>query len=226
MSLATQFAGAIESAQFHELNDLAHKLWKSHAAGHLDDDTAQELAEAIEAKKPRRAAAEPSSFKPSYKSELRTYTKPKPQRSPDRQASIERRRRLARASPVPPELVDRFTQGEHAALTVVCGEIQRCGLCAWCLAKIAAIAGVCRDIVRNALRKARDLGLLHKEERRRRGQKSLTNIVRVLRRSWGHWLKRIGVRKFGTTTDKDSKIAAPGAGDRSRDGFGWRAGSG
>ena len=40
---------------------------------------------------------------------------------------------------MPPELVDKFTQGEHAALTVVCGEIQRCGLCAWCLAKIAAI---------------------------------------------------------------------------------------
>jgi hypothetical protein len=66
----------------------------------------------------------------------------KPQRSPDKQASIERRRRLARQSPVPPELVDKFTQGEHAALTVVCGEIQRCGLCAWCLAKIAAIAGI------------------------------------------------------------------------------------
>jgi hypothetical protein len=40
-------------------------------------------------------------------------------------------------------------------------------------------------------RKVRDL---HKEERRRRGQKSLTNIVRVLRRSWGHWLRAGGSR--------------------------------
>jgi len=174
MPLANQFAGAIACAQFHELHDLSHKLWKAHAAGHLDDDQAQELAERIEAKKPKRSIYTVTSFKPAI-------AKPKPQRSPDKQASIERRRRLARQSPVPPELVDRFTQGEHAALTVVCGEIQRCGLCAWCLAKIAAIAGVCRDVVRNALRKARDLGLLHKEERRRRGQKSLTNIVRVLR---------------------------------------------
>jgi hypothetical protein len=219
MSLATQIAGAIELAQFHELHGLAHKLWKAYGAGHLDDDQAQELAERIEAKRPKRPAVEPSSFKSAR------LPKPKPQRSPDRQASIERRRRLARQSPVPPELVDKFTQGEHAALTVVCGEIQRCGLCAWCLAKIAAIAGVCRDVVRNALRKARDLGLLHKEERRRRGQKSLTNIVRVLRRSWGHWLKRIGVKKFGTTADKDSKYGAGRAGERSGDGFGRGAGA-
>jgi hypothetical protein len=213
MPLAEQFASAIELAPFSDLNALAHKLWKAHAAGQLDDDEAQSLAERLEAKRPKRAAVEPSSFRPVRP------PKPKPQRSPDRQASIERRRRLARASPVPPELVDKFTQGEHAALTVVCGEIQRCGLCAWCLAKIAAIAGVCRDVVRNALRKARALGLLHKEERRRRGQKSLTNIVRVLRRSWGHWLKRIGVRKFGTTTDKDQKYGADRAGERSGDSF-------
>jgi hypothetical protein len=218
MSLATQFAGAIACAQFHQLTDLSRDLWKAHAAGHLDDEQAQELAEAIEAKKPKSAMVDVTSFKPARP------PKPKPQRSPDKQASIERRRRLARQSPVPPELVDKFTQGEHAALTVVCGEIQRCGLCAWCLAKIAAIAGVCRDVVRNALRKARDLGLLHKEERRRRGQKSLTNIVRVLRRSWGRWLKRIGVRKFGTTTEKDSKYGAARTGERSGNGFRWSAG--
>jgi GTP-sensing pleiotropic transcriptional regulator CodY len=75
--------------------------------------------------------------------------------------------------------VHEFTQSEHAALTVVCGEIQRCGFCAWCIAKVAAIAGVCRTVVKNAIRKARAKGLMHREERRRRGQKSLTNIVRT-----------------------------------------------
>jgi hypothetical protein len=217
MSLATQIASAIELAQFHELNDLAHKLWKAHAAGHLTDEQAQGFAEQIEAKRPKRPTGDVTSFKQP--------TPPQqPQRTPDRQASIERRRRLARASPVPPELVDKFTQGEHAALTVVCGEIQRCGLCAWFLAKIAAIAGVCVTTVRNALRKARNIGLLYSEERRRRGQKSLTNIVRVLRRSWGHWLKRIGCKKFGTTTEKDSKYGAARTGDSSGDGFRWSAG--
>lgn len=209
---AKHIAAAIETAP--DLHSLAQKLWKSHAAGQLTDEEAQRLAERIAAKQRK---PEPSSFKP-------LKAPRKPQRSPDKQASIERRRRLARASPVPPELVDQFTQGEHAALTVVCGEIQRCGLCAWCLAKIGAIAGVCRDVVRSAMRKARALGLLHSEERRRRGQKSLANIVRVLRRSWGRWLKRIGVRKFGTTTDKGSKYGADRAGERSGDGFRWSAG--
>jgi hypothetical protein len=130
---------------------------------------------------------------------------------------------------VPPDLVDRFTQGEHAVLTVVCGEIQRCGLCAWCLAKIAAIAGVSKSLVRNAMRKARDVGLLHREQRRRAGQKSLTNIVRVLRRSWGHWLHWIGRKKFGSTTDIDRKGGANPGANKSGDGFvgtrWWSAGA-
>jgi hypothetical protein len=133
-------------------------------------------------------------------------------------------RRLARQSPVPPELVDKFTQGEHAVLTVVCGEIQRCGLCAWFLAKIAAIAGVGKTTAKNAMRKARAAGLLHSKERRRRGQKSLTNIVRVLRKSWGHWLKWIGGKKFASTTYKDSKYGADGTGERSGNSFKWSAG--
>jgi hypothetical protein len=99
MSLAEQFAGAVERAQFYDLSKLADTVWKAHAAGHLADSEAQALAEQIEIKKP---GAEPTSFK---------AVKPPPpqQRSPDKQASIERRRRLARASPVPPELFGTAT---------------------------------------------------------------------------------------------------------------------
>ncbi len=127
------------------------------------------------------------------------------QRSPDKIASLERRQRLARTSPVPPDLVDQFTQGEHAVITVVAGEIARAGACTWCLDRIAAVAGVCKTLVREALRKARNVGLLFSIERRRRGQKSLANIVRVLRRASGAWLQRIGCRKIRSTMDKDSK---------------------
>jgi hypothetical protein len=220
MSLATQFAGAIELAQFYELNDLSAKLWKAHSASHLTDDEAQGLAEAIEAKRPKRSGGD----RKSKAKNLHLIAKPKPQRSPDKQASIERRRRLARQSPVPPELVGEFTQGEHAVMTVVAGEIQRRGLCAWYLDKIAAIAGVCRSLARNAMRKGRKFGLLYSEERRRRGQKSLSNIIRVLRRSWGHWLKWIGGRKIRSTTDIDTKTgktpAANNNGDSFREPFG------
>jgi hypothetical protein len=224
MSLATQIAGAIELAQFHQLNDLSCDLWKAYGAGHLDDTEAQALAEQIEARRPSPHC--PRGAGASAKNHAINFvSRPKPQRSPDKQASIERRRRLARQSPVPPKLVDKFTQGEHAALTVVCGEIQRCGLCAWCLAKIAAIAGVGKTTVKNAMRKARALGLLHTKERRRRGQKSLTNIVRVLRKSWGAWLRHIGGKKFASTTDKDRKYDAGRPGGRYGDNFGARAGA-
>ena len=159
-----------------------------------DEPTTQELSEQIEARKPKGRGPR-TSFGPAA-------VTPKRQRSPDKQASIERRRRLARASPVPPELVDKFTQAEHAVITVIAGEIQRCGACVWPHAKTAAMAGTCRTVVKTALRKARDHALLFLKERRRRGQKSLTNIVGVLRQRWGAWLKWIGGRKTITTTDK------------------------
>jgi hypothetical protein len=218
MSLATQIAGAIELAQFSDLTHLAGAVWKAHAAGHLDDDRAQELAERIEAKRRSgRPKPEPTSFKP--------VKAPRPcQRSPNRQASIERRRRLARQSPVPPEHIHEFTTSEHATMTILVGEIQKHGVCSLFMDKIAALAGTCRTVVRNNVKKGRALGLLYRKERRRRGQKSLTNLVRILRPAWQHWLNWIGRRKTGTTKDKDSKYGAVHAGDRSGDGFRWNAG--
>jgi hypothetical protein len=212
MSLATHFASAIELAQFFELTHLAGTVWKAHAAGHLDDDQAQELAERIEAKKSKRSIDAVTSFKPAI-------AKPKPQRSPARRASIERRRRLARQSPVPPEHVHEFTTSEHAAMTILVGEVQKHGVCGLFMDAIAALAGTCRTVVRNTINKGRALGLLYREERRRRGQKSLTNLVRILRPSWQRWVQWIGRRKTGTTKDKDSKYGAAHARDRFGDGF-------
>jgi hypothetical protein len=205
---ADQIASAIPRAQFHELQALAETLWKAFYAGHLDEAQAQELAEQIEARKPKGRIGV-AGFAPVRAPEA------KPQRSPDRQASIARRRRLARASPVPPELVDKFSQAQHAVMTVVCGEIQRVGLCAWFIDKIAAVAGCGRTTVQNTLRVAREEGLLFRNERRRRGQKSLSNIVRALRQSWGRWLRRIGSKKFDTTSDIDPRKGNAGGVERS-----------
>jgi hypothetical protein len=167
---------------------LGSDISRAYVNGALGEDDYQRLWEAIEARRQEARAARQSAQP--------VKASPKRQRSPDKQRSIERRRRLARASPVPPELVDKFSQGEHAVMTVVAGEIQRAGACSWFIDRIAAVAGVCRTLVQNALRKAREFGLLFSEERRRRGQKSLTNIVRVLKKTWGTWLRRIGFRKF------------------------------
>jgi hypothetical protein len=122
------------------------------------------------------------------------------QRSPDRQRSVERRRRLAASGPMPPALAARFTTSELAALRIIADEVRLHGCCALHIDAIAARAGVCRTVVKNALREARSLGMVTITERRRRGQKSLTNIVRIVSPEWTAWV-RIGVRK-STTTDK------------------------
>jgi hypothetical protein len=62
-------------------------------------------------------------------------------------------------------------------------------------------AGTCRTTVKNALREARRLNLVTVQERRRRGQKSLTNLVRIISPEWTAWI-RIG--GFGATWERYS----------------------
>jgi hypothetical protein len=62
-------------------------------------------------------------------------------RSPDRQASLERRRRQASSGALPPALAANFTLGEAAALSVVAAQIRRHGRCAMFLDQVAALAG-------------------------------------------------------------------------------------
>ena len=62
---------------------------------------------------------------------------------------------------------------------------------------------------KNAIREARALGLITMEERRRRGQPSLTNIVRIISSEWLAWLrigpKAPGVKKLTSTVSKSSE---------------------
>jgi hypothetical protein len=68
-----------------------------------------------------------------------------------------------------------------------------------CTDAIAARAGTCRTVVKNALREARRLGLVTITERRRRGQRSLTNVIHIISREWRDWIAKGGVRKSITT---------------------------
>jgi hypothetical protein len=116
-------------------------------------------------------------------------------RSPDRQASLARRRRQAMSGVVPARLAAHFTPGELAALSVIGRQCQRGGTCSLPIDAIAALAGVCRTVVKNAMRQARAVGLVLVRERRIPGRKSLTNVVTAIG-DWSAWLQRggIGVR--------------------------------
>ena len=98
---------------------------------------------------------------------------------------------------MPPQIASRFTTGEAAVLAVVGREVQRSGRCEFYLDKICALAGVCRSTAQNALHEARRLGLVRVTERRRRGAKSLTNVVEIVSAEWRAWL-RVGSKKIDT----------------------------
>ena len=97
------------------------------------------------------AAGRPSHFPPKRKAA----------RSPNRRASIERRRTLAASGPMPPQLASQFTTGELAALRIVADAVRERGACMLTLGEIAARAGVCVTTARNALRTGRARGARH-----------------------------------------------------------------
>lgn len=187
---ADQIMTAIETARGgRALDDVSRAVWRGLAEGLLGDDDAQRLAEAIHARREGAAGCSPARHAPRQ-SPRGIYPPRRPQRAPDRQRAIERRRRLAASGPLPPALCARFTVGELAALRIVGDEVRARGICALPLAAIAARAGISRTTAQNAIRRARTLGLLTVEERRRRGLPSLTNVIRIVSAEWTAWQKR------------------------------------
>jgi hypothetical protein len=206
MPLADQFLAAAAAASSTRASDeLAAKLWKAHGEGCLSDPEASAIIEVIEGR--RKAFAAGQGFRrPALQKAAGGLPRAarRPPRSPDRQASLERRRRQASSGAMPPALAARFTTGEAAVLAVVARACQRMGVCVLPIDAIAALAGVERTTAKNAMRQARRLGLIEVRERRIPGQKSLTNVVKVIAPDWLAWLKHkpegIGVKKT-TPTD-------------------------
>ena len=208
--LADDIADRIAAACPNELDDLVRGAWCHHVNGRLTENDMEALDEAARA---RREAIQ----------ERRTETSGaprasarRPQRSPDRQASIERRRRLVASGPLPPPLAARFTWGEVAVMRIVGDECRAHGQCTLHIDAIAARAGVHRTTVQNALREAQGRGevpntpIISLTERRRAGQRSLTNIIRIVSREWRDWLHRgparspMGVGSKRTAAEKSS----------------------
>ena len=219
---ADDIADRIAIACPAELDDIIRDMWVDHTHGLLTENEVEVLDEAARA---RREAIQ----------ERRTETRPKPrtapfsaprvsarrQRTPDRQASIERRRRLVASGPLPPPLAARFTWGEIAVMRIVGDECRAHGCCFLHIDAIAARAGVHRTTVQNALREAQGRGevpgspIISVQERRRKGQRSLTNIIRIVAREWSDWLRK-GPRRPATgvgsnyTAAKKSSITDTG----------------
>jgi hypothetical protein len=189
--LAEQFTAAAAAARnTAAVDQIARLTWRAHAEGHLNDAEAEAISEALQG---RRAAFAARGTQRALSSPIKLSARRRPTpRSPDRQASLERRRRQAASGAMPPALAARFTTGELAALTVIARQCQKSGVCTLPIDAIAALAGVSRTTVQNALRAAKGHGLILARERRRPGLPSLTNVLRVISPEWAAWLKLSG----------------------------------
>jgi len=121
-------------------------------------------------------------------------------RSPDRQASRDRRRRLGGSSALPDTLRHHYTEGQRAVLCIIAGEAKRQGVCDLPIDKIAALAGVCRTTVQTTLHEARRLGHIRITERPVPGRKHLPNLIEITSPEWRTWIKRgpIAHRSIGS----------------------------
>lgn len=186
---------AIEAAHSDaHLVELSQAIWQGHAAGLLDDDGAQVLSEFVHAR--RTALRGPQAAQGRMPGRPSIFPRKRPQRSPDRAKSLERRRTLAASGPLPPALAARFTTGELAVLKVIADEVRARGVCELHVDAIAARAGVSASTARNARRTAERHGYLSVEERRRQGQRNDTNRITITDPSWQAWIKK-GQRSEG-----------------------------
>ena len=166
---------AIQACQRGRLPELSAAVWKGFAAGAVSEDEAQHLAELIEARK----IVPTASARPARRVGSR----------PRSSASLERRRAWTGSGWMPPAIAARFTMGEAAAIGVIVAEVAIKGRCDLPIGAIAARAGVCATIVRNALRQARTLGLLQVEERRVARDRNRSNVVTIVSRELELWVR-------------------------------------
>lgn len=176
MAFVDQLAVAVQGAPRHQLDNLARLVWRAHAEGQLGDDEAQNLAEAIQL---RRILPAPEMPRPRASSGSR----------PRKPESIARRRAWAASGLVPARIASSFTPGQVAVLSLIAAEVKKRGSCTLFVATIAAQAGCCATVVRQALRHAVTLGLLDVRERRQSAWRSDSNVVVIRSTEWTAWLR-------------------------------------
>lgn len=189
--LLEQFTVAAAGARnFAALDEISRLAWRALAENVIDAADQNAVAEVVEG---RRRVLKGKGDRKALSAPKAATARPRPV-SPDKAASLARRRRWAASGALPPQIACHFTLGEVAALSVIARECQRRGRCELPIDAIAALAGVSRSVVQRALRHARHLGLMSVQERRRRAQKSDTNIVAVQSPEWRVWLRLRGGR--------------------------------
>lgn len=199
---ADEIRRAIEAADRITLPQVTALLWRAFGDGKISEAEAEALSGLIEARTDASAlrrlphAGRATSVGAHAHSERHTpqdrqsgARRPGVGSRPRTDASVERRRRWAASGRLPPGLAARFTLAEQAVLALVAAEVARRKDCRLSIENMAAVAGVCRSTVKNAIREARQLGLLTVEERQITGFRNDTNVVHIVSREWQGWIR-------------------------------------
>jgi hypothetical protein len=150
------------------------------------------------------------------------FTQPRPQRSPDREKSLHRRRTLAATWPMPPVMAGMLTTSQVAYARIVADEVHRTGRCQLTLDEIAARGGMCRKTAKRAQDRLAELEWITVEERPVDGRKHLSNVVRIVSREWTSWIKMgpkprpIGGHSCPTTENQSKSFYAEPSGKGAR----------
>jgi hypothetical protein len=115
--------------------------------------------------------------------------------------------------------------GEAAVLAVIATEVRIKGACRLHNGALAAIAGVSVTVAKNAVREARELGLLNVQERRLTAWRNDSNVITVRDPAWNAWLR---LRRRGVGSDlrparntQEKKGPACGRDRAAEEGGGW-----
>ncbi len=193
MTYAEEILRQVEAAPCAALPAITAALWRAYGEGTVTETEAEALSALIDARRgapiapglpkvepgPKLGGPHPhggSVTVPGHVGRLRSTVGSRPRTD----ASMERRRRWAASGRLPPGLAARFTLAEQAVLALVAAETTRRKDCRLSIENMAAVTGVCRSTVKNAIREARRLGLLTVEERQITGFRHDTNVVCII----------------------------------------------
>jgi hypothetical protein len=185
--LAQQLETAVMKAtNAAQIDNLARLLWRGYGENLISDIDAERIVAVAEAQKATiRGRTRPPVAKPTS-GHLFASQRPS---NPDHRIRRGRRRRCASSGAMPPPIAAHFTTGEAAALSIIVLEFKRRGFCDQPLNKLAALAGVSRTTLQNAIRYAVRLGLISVTERRFIGKRNGYNLIRITDPAWISWIK-------------------------------------
>jgi hypothetical protein len=145
---ATLYDGINAASSPVQLDEFARLVWKAYGDKVISEGDASHLSECIERRRPpgRRPAAEHGNSNCRTIGNLASrvsskFPKRRPQCSPDRQKSYDRRHRLAFSGVMPHHLTAHLTVADMACMRIVADEYRTHAVCDLALDEIAAAAG-------------------------------------------------------------------------------------